>query len=122
MRKSFWWGLGFILVIVLIWYVSSKPGKYDDFAQCLNDEGAVMYGAYWCPHCQAQKKLFGSSWDKVNYVECSLPNGNGQTEICKKEGIVSYPVWKFADGKEISGQLSLEQLGSFTGCDLLVED
>ncbi len=121
MKKSFWWGLGFILVIALIWYVSSKPGKYDGFAQCLTDEGAVMYGAYWCPHCQAQKKLFGSSWDKVNYVECSLPNGNGQTQICIDEGIISYPVWKFADGKEISGQLSLQQLGSFTGCELPIE-
>lgn len=118
MKKSFWWGLGFLVVIGIILFASSGPGKYDDFAQCLTDEGAVMYGAYWCPHCQAQKKLFGSSWDLVNYVECSLPNGNGQTEICKKEGIVSYPVWKFADGKKMSGGLSLEQLSNFVDCEL----
>ncbi len=121
MRKSFWWGISFLVLISLIWFVSSRPGKYDGFAQCLNDNGAVMYGAYWCPHCQAQKKLFGSSWDYVNYVECSLPNGNGQTQICIDEGITGYPVWKFADGTEISGELSLEQLGSFTDCSLPVE-
>ena len=118
MKKTFWWGIGFIIFVGLIWYFSSGSGKYDGFAQCLTEKGAVMYGAYWCPHCQAQKKLFGSSWDYVTYVECSLPNGNGQTEVCIKEGITGYPVWKFADGKKISGQLSLEQLGSFTGCEL----
>ena len=34
------------------------PGKYDGFAQCLKDKGATFYGAFWCPHCKAQKALF----------------------------------------------------------------
>ena len=45
--------------------------KLDDFAKCLTQKSVVMYGAYWCPHCQAQKKLFGSSFKYVNYVECT---------------------------------------------------
>ena len=47
------------------------PGKYDAFAQCLKDKGAVFYGAFWCPNCQEQKKLFDSSIKLLPYVECS---------------------------------------------------
>src|SRR5665811_873658 len=39
------------------------PGQYDEFAQCIKDSGTVFYGAFWCSHCQAQKKMFGSSAD-----------------------------------------------------------
>ncbi len=28
------------------------------FAKAVKDSGAIMYGAYWCPHCLAQKQLF----------------------------------------------------------------
>ena len=45
------------------------PGQYDVFAQCLKDTGAVFYGAFWCPHCQSQKKLFGSSVKLLPYDE-----------------------------------------------------
>ena len=34
---------------------SKEPGKYDTFAKCIKDRGAIFYGAFWCPHCQAQK-------------------------------------------------------------------
>lgn len=91
-------------------------GELDGFAQCLTDNGVTMYGAYWCPHCQEQKKLFGASWDIVNYVECSLPNRGGQTEACINAGIESYPTWEFADGTRQSGRLSLDQLAQKTGC------
>ncbi len=121
MKKAFWWGLGFIIIIAITWYLLSKPGKYDDFAQCLTDKGTKMYGAYWCPHCLSQKALFGSSWDKVNYVECATPGSSQQKEVCNTAGIKSYPTWVFSDGKSIQGELSLEQLGSFTGCPLTVE-
>jgi len=58
MKKTFWWGIGFILLVAIVLYFMSKPGFYDEFAQCLTDKGVKMYGAYWCPHCQAQKALF----------------------------------------------------------------
>ncbi|MBS3081902.1 hypothetical protein J4416_03135 [Candidatus Pacearchaeota archaeon] len=121
MKKSFWWGIGFIILIAFIWYFMSKPSPYNEFAQCLTDSGTKMYGAYWCPHCQAQKKLFGSSWDKVDYVECAIPNSNEQSTECIIAGVKSYPTWIFADGKSISGELSLQQLSSFTSCPLPAE-
>ena len=44
-------------------------------ANHLKSRGSVMYGAYWCPHCQHQKELFGKeAWALIDYVECS-PKG-----------------------------------------------
>ena len=82
---------------------------YDSFAQCISDSGAEMFGAFWCPTCNDQKSVFGSSQDNIPYIECSLQN-RSQTIACRKEGIESYPTWRFADGTEKIGLLSLEEL------------
>ncbi len=94
------------------------PGTYDEFATCLKDSGALFYGAFWCPHCQNQKKAFGSSQKLLPYVECSTPDGQGQLQICKDEEIKSYPTWKFADGTVANGVLSHDELSEKTGCVL----
>ena len=75
--------------------VPAGPGKYDTFATCLKDKGANFYGAFWCPHCQAQKKLFGSSVKFLPYIECSTPDASSQTQICTDKKIESYPTWVF---------------------------
>ncbi len=97
---------------------AAGPGKYDGFAQCLKDQGAVFYGAFWCPHCQAQKKLFGSSARLLPYVECSTVDGKGQVQACIDKGVKSYPTWDFADGSRLNGEISLEQLREKTSCEL----
>lgn len=97
---------------------AGEPGMYDDFAKCLSEKGVVMYGAYWCPHCKNQEELFGGSWKLVNYVECSLPNRAGQTQLCSKAGITGYPTWEFSDGSRAEGELSLQQLSDKSGCSL----
>lgn len=97
---------------------SSLPGKYDTFAQCLTDQGAVFYGAFWCPHCQAQKKLFGKSAKLLPYVECSTADANSQTQICIDKNISGYPTWEFADGERLNGEVTLEQLAEKTACVL----
>lgn len=94
------------------------PGKYDTFAQCLEDQGAIFYGAFWCPHCQAQKKLFGSSAKLLPYVECSTANGQGQTQACIDKKIASYPTWEFADGSRLTGEIPLVKLAEKTSCEL----
>jgi len=88
---------------------------YDVFAQCLTDVCSNFYGAYWCPHCQNQKKLFHDS-PKLPYIECSTPNGQGQTKICADAGISSYPTWVFADGTTGDGEQTFEQLSAKTNC------
>ncbi len=112
--------LGLISTILLRSGVAgeSGPGKYDTFAQCLTEKGAVFYGAFWCPHCQAQKKLFGSSVKLLPYVECSTLDGNGQTQICIDKGVKSYPTWEFADGSRLNGEIPLSELSEKTSCPL----
>lgn len=109
-----------IVVGLGVYFVSSngQPGKLDGFAQCLNDKGAVFYGAYWCPHCKNQKAMFGKSEQYLNYVECSTPSGRGQTQECNDKKIKGYPTWEFSDGSRESGELTLEKLAEKTSCEL----
>ena len=95
--------------------VAESVSKYDAFAECITNAGAKFYGAYWCPHCQAQKKLFDNS-HKLPYVECSTPNGQGQVQECADLEITGYPTWIFADGSRGDGEQTFVQLGEKTGC------
>jgi hypothetical protein len=116
-------GIIFALIIIsIVVFVAKKsdsgPGKLDAFATCLKDEGAVFYGAFWCSHCQATKRLFGSSASKLPYVECSTPSGNGQLPICAEKKVENYPTWIFKDGSRLTGELSLQTLSEKTSCTI----
>ncbi|MFA5830555.1 MAG: thioredoxin domain-containing protein [Candidatus Paceibacterota bacterium] len=93
-------------------------GRYDVFAQCLKDSEAVFYGAFWCSHCQEQKKAFGDSARLLPYVECSTADMKGQTQICKDKKITGYPTWIFKDGSKLSGLVEMNELSQKTGCAL----
>lgn len=114
---------GVVIVIVAVlgyflWKGNSEPGKYDDFAQCLTESGAKMYGAWWCPHCTNQKTAFGKSWKLFGgYVECSNSDRT-QTAVCAQAGITGYPTWRFGDGSELGGEVSFYTLSQKSGCEL----
>ena len=115
------WSVVGILVIVASFFIvkgSNTPGKYDSFANCIKDKGATFYGAFWCPHCRAQKSLFGKSSKYLPYVECSTPDGNSQLAVCTEKKIETYPTWIFSDGSIESGELTLEKLAEKTSCQL----
>lgn len=99
-------------------YMKTLPGKYDSLAQCLGEKGAKFYGAFWCPHCQAQKKMFGNSEKLLPYVECSLPDGKTQTQECIDKQVQQYPTWEFADGSRLTGEQQPAALAEKTGCAL----
>lgn len=105
-------GIILILAMVLIAGCNQGPGAYDGFAQCLTDNGAVMYGTEWCPHCQAQKSLFESSFDLVNYVDCDK-----QRDLCEAAGVNGYPTWVI-DGNSYPGTQQLSKLATLTSCEL----
>jgi len=108
-------------IVAVLFQSNNTPsglGKYDDFATCLKDEGAVFYGAFWCSHCQATKKLFGSSQALLPYVECSTPDGQSQVQVCADKKIEIYPTWEFADGSRLTGEVSIQQLADKTSCVL----
>lgn len=114
---------GVIVVLLALmggwtFYHSSLPGKLDGFAQCITEKGATFYGAFWCPHCQNQKKMFGNSMEYIKYVECSTPDGRGQLSVCTDLGVQSYPTWIFADGTKETGELSVEKLAEKTDCTI----
>jgi len=61
-----------ILILAIGGYAfinSKKPGRYDEFAKCLSEKGAVMYGADGCMYSQAQRTMFGKSFKFVNYKD-----------------------------------------------------
>ncbi len=118
---TFFWLIIILLIVVGVassFYVSSKPGKYDTFAQCLTDKGVIFYGAFWCPHCQATKRLFGASQRLLPYVECSTPNGKDQLPVCKDASVQSYPTWVFPDGTRLNGERTLEEIAQASSCTL----
>lgn len=93
-------------------------GNLDDFAKCITGKGAKMYGAYWCPHCENNKKLFGDSIQYVEYVECAVEGQpQVQTEECTDAGITGYPTWE-VNGEKYPGEQTLENLARLTGCTL----
>ncbi|MFZ2620990.1 MAG: thioredoxin domain-containing protein [Minisyncoccia bacterium] len=117
-----------ILIVIsgVVWLIMTpgKPGKLDAFAQCIKDKGAIFYGAFWCPHCQAQKARFGKSAKLLPYVECSTPDGKDQLQVCKDLSINTYPTWYFAsstsDKKDVvTGEIELVDLALKTSCPLV---
>jgi hypothetical protein len=83
-------------------------------AKHLKRVGATFYGAYWCPHCKNQRRMFGKEGLKmVNYVECD-PRGLGhKSGVCERAAVDGYPMWVI--GKQrISGERPLSDLAKFS--------
>jgi len=86
--------------------------NYDDFAKCLTEKGAKMFGTEWCAHCKDQKKLFGDSFQYIDYIDCDK-----NEKECDTAGIKGYPTW-IIDGEKYEGEQKLSRLASLTGCEL----
>ena len=101
--------IGIIIIAAVAYSVYSinKPGEYDNFAKCLNEKGAVMYGAMdWCHFTQGQKAMFGKSFKYINYHEFNeLP------------GIKKTPTWVI-NGAWHENVQSFDKLAALTGCKL----
>ena len=92
-----------ILLAAYISYAKLSPGKYDDFAKCLTEKGAVMYGEDWCQYTNGQKAMFGKSFKYVNYHV--------------KTGLRIRPTWVI-DGETYERVQSFERLAALTGCEI----
>ena len=83
-------------------------------AEHLTNEGAVMYNAYWCPHCHDQKEMFGKeAAEKLNLVECAKDGFNNKRELCETKGITGFPSWEI-NGSIDSGVKSLKELAELS--------
>ena len=116
----FWIAIAILIVCGLVasWYMKTLPGKYDTLAQCLGEKSAKFYGAFWCPHCLEQKKMFGNSAKLLPYVECSEADKKTQTPICIEKEIKQYPTWILADGTRLPGEQTPQVLAEKVGCSL----
>ncbi|MFH0936221.1 MAG: hypothetical protein V1815_00910 [Candidatus Woesearchaeota archaeon] len=107
--------LGVIVIFGMYLYYNIFNAKNnsldkDNLAKCLTNNGAKMYGAFWCPHCQEQKDSFGESFKYINYVECT----EDQVQ-CDNANIEGYPTW-IINGQKYPGVQSLDQLKKLGGC------
>lgn len=113
--------LGIGLAVGLSIFQNKGSGKYDELAQCINDSGAKFYGAFWCPHCSDQKRIFGKSTKLLPYIECSNPD-RSQNQLCIDEKIQGYPTWEFPDGTRIAEVMEPAKLAELTQCALPIEE
>jgi uncharacterized membrane protein/glutaredoxin len=89
-------------------------------AEKLTASGAVMYSAYWCPHCHEQKELFGKeATARLKVIECAPDGQNSQAELCQQKKIEGYPSWEI-NGQLDSGVKPLQKLANLVGLNGLV--
>lgn len=99
------------------WEITTKSGEAEiALAKHLAKSGAVMYSAYWCPHCYDQKQLFGKeAFNKyLKKVECTPDGLEGNPQKCVDAKIRAFPTW-IIKGKVYEGVQSLETLAELTG-------
>ena len=95
--------------------VSSK--EKINFAKFLTNNNIVMYSAYWCPHCNDQKQLFGKkAVEELKIVECAKDGKDNQYELCQEKGIEGFPSWEI-NSQIYSGTMSLNKLAEMTNYD-----
>lgn len=86
-------------------------------ARCLDEKGVEFFGAFWCPHCSDQKKMFGVAAEKyLPYRECDSRGENPVTERCLELKVERYPTWIFPDGQRLEGAIPLAKLQELSGC------
>lgn len=82
----------------------------EDFVKCLKESGLIMYGVNTCEYCQQQKKMFGSQFEELNFVNCEF-----ERELCESKGITVYPIWEMGTKRAIGIQ-NFTQLSELANC------
>lgn len=101
-------------------YPTQSGAAEIELAKHLQSTGAVMYGAYWCPHCCEQKLLFGRAavQASIPYTECDPKGKDAKPEVCQQEFAQAeaqtqkppgFPTWKI-NGKYLLGPQKLQTL------------
>ena len=114
--------IGIVIIGILVFAFMSGDSydraEVDAFAQCITEKGAVMYGTFWCPHCANVKKMFGSSFRYVTYVECDPRGENEQSLLCIEKEIQNYATFEINNNPDswLVGEPTFEELAVATGC------
>ena len=110
-------GLMAVILLGAVAGCSELPNSYEArLADYLTETDAKMYGAYWCPHCAAQKDYFGGAASRIPYIECDPAGFDAQVELCDSVGIEAYPTW-IIKGEYYLGAQPLGELATLSGFD-----
>jgi hypothetical protein len=107
-------------------------------ALCLNDIGAMLYGAYWCGACRNQRYQFAPYHELINYVDCYFDPEVGILDYPKDEcadvvlmdeergevPLEAFPTWTFDENPHYDywvGTATFEMLAEMSGCEWLGE-
>ncbi|WP_017295789.1 vitamin K epoxide reductase family protein [Geminocystis herdmanii] len=98
------------------WEITTTSGEAEiALAKHLAENNAVMYSAYWCPHCYDQKLLFGKeAFKEMAKVECDPKGVAPAPQKCIDAKVRAFPTWVI-DGTIYEGVQSLEKLAELTG-------
>ncbi|BAQ63335.1 vitamin K epoxide reductase family protein [Geminocystis sp. NIES-3709] len=97
------------------WEITTTSTEAEiSLAKHLAQNGAVMYSAYWCPHCFDQKLLFGKeAFKELPKVECDPKGVAPAPQKCIDAKVRAFPTWVI-DGKTYEGVQTLEKLAELT--------
>ncbi len=140
--------LGVIAILAVggffIFSGGGEQENYYEFASCLADERATMYGFDACPHCNKQKNIIGRDAFKQEldgqgfYVKCQpeseaneqlggnaskissvepLSPSDTQGDACSTNVGAGTPTWVI-NGEKYVGEQSIQDLAEATGCPL----
>ena len=115
MGKKIMFILAAVVVVGLLgflFYRMSTGPNYESFAKCLASKDTVLYGNNWCQYTQEQRRMFGSSFQFLNYKVC-----DENKQLCREKGVSITPTWEI-NGKMYSGVQSIETLSRASGCSL----
>ena len=110
--------MSLLLISILVLAACSGPKlapatpEVENLAKCLTEKGAVFYGTEWCPHCQDQKKLFGTAMEFITYVDCDK-----NRDACVDAGIQGYPTWVIGN-ERLTGTQQLYKLSQVSECPI----
>jgi len=105
--------IGLILVIgigAFSYMSSATPGRFDSFAKCLKEKGAVVYGNDFCSYTQKQLSWFEKSRKELNYVKCA-----DNKQLCDSKGVRTTPTWEI-NGAMYPEVQTFERLSTLSGC------
>lgn len=105
-------GISVLLLAYSVYSYMQKPGNFDDFAKCLTEKGAVVYGNDACQYTNKQLNYFGNSKKYLNYIKCT-----DNKELCDQKGVRTTPTWEI-NGQTYPQVQTFETLAAATGCEI----
>lgn len=114
--KKYFIGLAILLILIFgalsIKSYMNKPGNYDEFAKCLTEKGAIIYGNDFCQYTMKQINYFGNSKKFLNYIKC-IDN----KELCDSKGVKVTPTWEI-NGKMYEQVQTFDRLATLSECEV----